>query len=127
VGQASEAPVKTGMEQEMKVLYGEGPASHTGPESWGFVCKGVPQALTGESAGRVSSLENAVFGSADAVDVSGRQHRFVRNGEHETDFPWSKTSSMRRSFIRWNREAPCLLEGDGPSGRAGNSEEANQR
>jgi hypothetical protein len=127
VVRASEAPVKTGMEQEMEVLYGEDPASHTGPESWGCVREGVRQALTGESAGRVSSLENAVFGSADVVDVSGRQHRHVRYGEHVPGSPWSKTSSMRRSFIRGNREAPCLPDGDGSSGRAGNSEEVIQR
>ena len=111
----------------MRVLYGEDPASHTGPESWGFVRKGASQALTGESAGRVLSLENAVFGSADVVDVYGRQHLHARKGECVMDSPWSKTSSMRRSFIRGNREAPCLPEGDGPSGRVGNSKEAIQR
>ncbi len=111
----------------MRVLYGEDPASHTGPESWGFVREDESQALTGESAGRVLSLENAVFGSADVVDVYGRQHRDVRQGEHVTDSPWSETSSMRGSFIRGNRETPCLPEGDGPSGRAGNSEEVSQQ
>jgi len=111
----------------MEVLYGEGPASHTGPESWGCIRKGASQALTGESAGRVLSLENAVFGSADVMDAYGRQHRFVRNGEHVTDSPWSETSSMRRSFIRGNRETPCLPDEDGPSGRAGNSKEVSQR
>jgi hypothetical protein len=111
----------------MKVLYGEDPASHTGPESWGCVREGASQALTGESAGRVLSLENAVFGSADGMDAYGRQHRFVRIGEYVTDSPWSETSSMRRSFIRGNRETPCSPEGDGPSGRAGNSEEEIQR
>jgi len=111
----------------MKVLYGEDIASHTGPESWGCVRKGASQALTGENAGRVLSLENAVFGSADVMGVYGRQHCFVRNGEHVTDSPWSETSSMRRSFIRGNRETPCLPGGDGPSGRAGNSEEVIQR
>jgi len=111
----------------MRVLYGEDPASHTGPESWGFVREGASQALTGESAGRVLSLEKALFGSADVMGVYGRQHRSVRNGEHVTDSPWSEASSMRRSFIRGNRETPCLPEGDGPSGRAGNSEEVIQR
>jgi hypothetical protein len=111
----------------MKVLYGEDLASHTGPESWGGVRKGTPQALTGESAGRVLSLENAVFGSADGMDAYGRQYRLVRIGEHKTGSPWSETSSMRRSFIHGNRETPYLPEGDGPSGRAGNSEEASQR
>jgi hypothetical protein len=111
----------------MKVLYGEDLASHTGLESWGCVRKCVSQALTGESAGRVLSLENAVFGSADVLDAYGRQHCHVRNGEHVRDSPWSETSSMRRSFIRGNRETPCSPGGDGPSGRAGNSEEVIQR
>ena len=111
----------------MKVLYGEDLASHTDPESWGYARKDVPQALTGESAGRVLSLENAVFGSADVVDVGGRQHFQVRNGKRVTGSPWSKTSSMRRSFIHGNRETPCSPEGGGPSGRAGNSEEVIQR
>jgi len=111
----------------MKVLYGEDPASHTGPESWGCARKDVSQALTGESAGRVLSLENAVFGSADVVDANGRQHFHVRIGEHVTGSPWSKTSSMRGNSVRGNRETPCLPEGDGPSGRVGNSEEAIQR
>ena len=111
----------------MKVLYGEDIASHTDSESWGCVRKGASQALTGESVGRVLSLENAVFGSADVMDVYGRQHCHERNGEHVTDSPWSETSSMRRNFIRGNRETPCLPEGDGPSGRAGNSEEEIQR
>jgi hypothetical protein len=34
---------------------------------------------------------------------------------------------MRRSFIRGNRETPCLPDEDGPSGRAGNSKEVSQR
>ena len=46
----------------MRVLYGEDPASHTGPESWGFVREGASQALTGESAGRVLSLEKPSSG-----------------------------------------------------------------
>ena len=111
----------------MEVLYGEDLASHTGTESWGCVRKRVSQALTGASAGRVLSLENAVFGSADVMDAYGRQHRFVRNGEHVTDSPWSETSGRRRSFIRGNRENPCTPEGDGPAGLAGNSEEERQR
>ena len=111
----------------MKEPHSEDPASHTGPESCGCVRKDVCEALTGGNAGRVLSLENAVFGSADVMDVYGRQHRFVRNGEHVTDSPWSETSSMRGSFIRGNRETPCLPEGDVSSGRAGNSEEVSQR
>ena len=111
----------------MKEPHSEDPASHTGPESCGCVRKDVLEALTGGNAGRVLSLENALFGSADAVDVVGRQYCDARNGECITDSPWSKTSSMRGHFLRGNRETPCSPEGGGPSGRAGNSEEVIQR
>lgn len=111
----------------MRVLYGEDPASHTGPESWGHARKDVSQALTGESAGRVLSLENAHFGSADAVDAGGRQHRDGRYGKCIMGSPWSETSSMRGHFLRGNREVLHPPEGDGPQGRAGNSEEVIRR
>lgn len=44
----------------MKVSCNEGIASHVGPESCGDDCKVVIEALTGESAGRVLSLENVI-------------------------------------------------------------------
>ncbi len=111
----------------MKEPHSEDPASHTGPESCGCVRKDVCEALTGGNAGRVLSLENALFGSADAVDVVGRQYCDARDGECITGSPWSKTSSMRGHFLRGNREAQHLPAGDGPTGRGGNSEEAIRR
>lgn len=53
----------------MKVPYSEDLASHTGPESCGYGGDPVAEALTGEGIGRVLSLENAYFGSADGVDA----------------------------------------------------------
>jgi hypothetical protein len=51
-----ESPVKTGEESWMKVPYGEGGASHTGPESCIDARKGIDEALTGEvRAGLLSS------------------------------------------------------------------------
>ena len=41
----------------MEVSYGEGLASHTGPESWLFPREGLWQALTGVGMGRPSSRE----------------------------------------------------------------------
>ena len=41
----------------MRVLYGEGLASHAGPESCAVARKGESEALTGESAGLVLSRE----------------------------------------------------------------------
>jgi len=42
----------------MQKSYGEGVASHIGPESCAVVCKGQGEALTGVRAGRVLSREN---------------------------------------------------------------------
>ena len=58
----------------MKVSCNEGLASHVGPESCGNDRKIVVEALTGESAGRVLSLENFMLWSADVVLTGGRQH-----------------------------------------------------
>src|ERR1700675_342620 len=44
----------------MQESYGEGRASHTGPESCAGVCKGTGEALTGGGAGRVLSRENVL-------------------------------------------------------------------
>ena len=52
----------------MGVLYGEGVASHTGPESCVGVREGVGEALTGERAGRPLSRDRHVFPGADVVD-----------------------------------------------------------
>jgi hypothetical protein len=42
----------------MKVPYGEGLASHTGPESCGDGSNAMAEALTGESTGQVLSRES---------------------------------------------------------------------
>ena len=57
----------------MKVSYDEGVASHVGPESCGGDREVVVEALTGERAGRVLSLENLIVRGADAVLSGGRQ------------------------------------------------------
>ena len=108
----------------MKEPHSEDIASHTGPESCGYGRKAVCEALTGGNAGRVLSLENAPFGSADAMDAGGRQHRDARNGKCIMGSPWSETSSMRGHFLHGNREVLPSPVGDGPTGRTGNSEEA---
>ena len=54
----------------MRVPYGEGLASHTGPESCGDDRKVVAEALTRVRAGWVSSLENVFIRSADGLRPS---------------------------------------------------------
>ena len=65
----------------MKEPYGEGLATHTGPESCGGPREGVGEALTGVHVGWVSSRERIHFRDADPVGLWGRQHGRVRDGE----------------------------------------------
>ena len=66
----SECAGKAGEVLWMRVPYGEGVASHTGPESCGDDRKVVVEALTGVRAGWVSSLENVFIRSADGLRPS---------------------------------------------------------
>ena len=52
----------------MKESYGEGLATHTGPESCGAACEGGVEALTGARAGWVLSRETTFLRDADAVE-----------------------------------------------------------
>ena len=82
----------------MQESYGEGLASHTGPESCAFVREGRGEALTGGGAGRVSSRES--FGQlrgADAVETGGRPHRARHHRETRTDPARSETPSTHGS------------------------------
>ena len=92
----------------MKVSYDEGVASHVGPESCGDDRKVIVEALTGESAGRVWSLENVTLWGADDFASCGRQQRSVRYGEGRTHPTWSKTPCTHRSISRGSREIPGL-------------------
>ena len=107
--------------------YSEEVATHTGPESCGCGRKGESEALTGEGIGRVLSLENAAFGSADAMDAA--------EGNTEARDKASAPRAPRGRRPRACAEAPYTETGrphglsvaDGDADRAGNSEEAIQR
>ncbi len=96
----------------MKESYGEGLTPHAGPESCGDVRKGVVEALTGESTGRVLSREihappqGGLLLGADAVEEGGRQHWACRQGETCLDLARSETLSTYRSTSNGNREIP---------------------
>ena len=93
---------QTGMEWEMKVLYIEGVAIHSGPESCAGVREGVGEALTGESAGRAIEPRNHGNRGADAVSMSGRQHRCQRYCELAVDLARSENHGMHGSSMRGN-------------------------
>jgi RNA-directed DNA polymerase len=81
----------------MKEPYGEGLASHTGPESCADNRKVGREALTGAQAGGVFSREMLLNQRADAVHDGGRQQRWMRNREHPLDSARSETPACRET------------------------------
>ena len=95
----------------MKVPYGEGVATHTGPESCAGVGNRAREALTGESAGWVLSREidaprKRVLRGADAVEAGGRPYRACRHRKARRDPARSETPGMHGSISHGNREIP---------------------
>jgi RNA-directed DNA polymerase len=109
----------------MKASHAEGLATHSGPESCVGAGDCAGEALTGESAGWVSSREiNAprkrVLRGADAVEEGGRQNRARRHREARRDPARSQTPCMHGSASHGNREVPRLSAAIGAAERIGN-------
>jgi hypothetical protein len=111
----------------MKESYGEGLATHTGPESCGAAREGGVEALTGVRTGRVFSCERAILRDADAVRRSGRPHPVRRHREMQRSPAQSETPSTYGNTSHENREIPCSPEADGASGRVGKSKDVRRR
>ena len=95
----------------MKESYGEGVATHTGPESCVIVREGDGEALTGGRAGQVLSREmhgprreSWVLRGADAVEEGGRPHLPGRHRETRQDPARSETLRTHRHISHGNRE-----------------------
>ena len=110
----------------MKESYGEGLATHTGPESCGAAREGGVEALTGVRAGRVFSRESTFLRDADAVRRSGRPHPVHRYGEVLGSPARSETPSTPGNISHENRENPCSPGADGASGRVGKSKDVRR-
>jgi len=111
----------------MKESYGEGLATHTGPESCGAAREGGVEALTGVRAGRVLSRERTFLRDADAVGKSGRPHPVHRYREVHGRPARSETPSTRGNISHENREIPCSPGADGASGRVGKFKDVRRR
>ena len=96
----------------MKVSCDEGVASHVGPESCVDDRKVGGEALTGEGAGRVLSLENVILWSADAFLSCGRQQRATCYRKGLTHSTWSKTLRTRRSISQGGDNPSVRKPGD---------------
>ena len=115
----------------MKESYGEGLATHTGPESCGANREGGDEALTGVRAGRVLSRERnlcprADLRGADAVEEGGRLHPGHRYREMPGDPARSETPRMYGNTSRENREIPCPPATNGVAGRVGKSKDTRR-
>jgi RNA-directed DNA polymerase len=106
----------------MQVSYGEGVATHTGPELCVVSREAGDEALVGVRAGRVLSPESNVDWGADAVGISGRPHPVHRQREMGGDPTGSQTSRMHGNTSRANREIPGSPARWQATGRSGKSE-----
>jgi len=111
----------------MKESYGEGLATHTGPESCAVARKGGGETLTGGRAGRVFSRERASLRGADAVRRSGRPYPARRQRETRRSPARSETPCMPGHTSRENRESPGSPVADGAAGRVGKSMDVRRR
>jgi RNA-directed DNA polymerase len=107
----------------MQESYGEGLATHTGPESCVGARKGDGEALTGGRIGRVLSRETKILRDADAVEVRGRPHPGRRHRKTLWSPARSETPCMSGHTSRENRESPWSPVVDGTAGRIGKSKD----
>ena len=111
----------------MQKSYGEGLATHAGPESCGGARESSAEALTGVRAGRVLSREGIFLWGADAVRRSGRQHSLHRYREMRRDPTRSQTPDTYGNTSRENREIPRLPAVAEVAGRVGKSIDVRRR
>ena len=110
----------------MKESYGEGLATHNGPESCGVARKGGGEALTGVRAGRVLSRERTLTPGCRRCRRSGRPHPVRRYREMRRSPARSETPCMYGNTSRENREIPCSPAADGAAGRVGKSKDTRR-
>ena len=90
----------------MGELYAEGVAIHGGREPCVGVCEGAGEASVAVRAGRDIEPRNQELRGADAVSMSGRQHRRQRYRELWVDPARSENQGMHGTSARENREVP---------------------
>ena len=110
----------------MRVLYGEGLASRTGPESCAGAREGVGEALTGECVGRVLSRE--ITSSGCRRCPTKRKAISTVSLQRESVGPCAVRGPVhaRKPYTR-EPGGPTFAHGGWPVGRKGKSEDASLR
>jgi RNA-directed DNA polymerase len=113
----------------MQESYGEGLASHTGPESCVAIRKDGDEALTGVRAGRVLNREigsppkGGHSGVPTHMTWCGRPHRGCRHREAAVDPARSETPRMYGNTMHGNRESRRSSARAGSADRIGKSKD----
>ena len=102
----------------MKESYGEGVASHTGPESCAVGRKASGEALTGVHADQPLSSEINCSGVPTSLTDTEGNTGHGDMSESCADPTESKTLCMRGNSLRGNREIPSAPPSDGMVGRS---------
>ena len=116
----------------MQESYGEGVASHTGPESCVAARKDGDEALTGVRAGRPLSREiedpsrGGHFGVPTHVTRCGRPHLRRRYRETVGDPARSETPHMHGNIPHGNRESRASSALAGSADRIGKPKDARR-
>lgn len=110
----------------MEESYGEGPATHTGPESCAVDREVEGEALTGVRAGWVCNSEKGTSRAPTHFGPCGRQHLGRRSRLTVWGPTESKTPRMCGNTSRETREVSCSPTEDGAVGRIGKSEDARR-
>jgi hypothetical protein len=112
----------------MKESYGEGVATHSGPESCGGPRKETDEALTGARAGRVSSPEKSLSIRVPTPSfVAEGNTGSAASARRCSDPAWSKTPSTHGNSSHGSRESLESTAEEGAAARAGNPQGASQR
>ena len=102
----------------MKVPYGEGLGTHTGPESCVHVCKGMGEALTGDVRARLWSHERYCMLRGCRRCIPKRKATLVISLSRDMAGPCVVKDPVHARFSRGNREILRLASGDGTEVRA---------
>ena len=112
----------------MEVLYGEGLATHSGPESCVYDRKGVGEALTGGAASRaIEPRKLHKEQGASVVLLSEGQNQTDRNGKVGRVLRGRRTRARAQTFHAGTERSWTWPRVDGRTVRDENSKEARRR